>query len=165
MGPLSKWLSPPDAVAHYTRQLTDSLTKGEHTTYVSEDDKVDGYVSFDVGAVPPSDEDPVTNDVYALRRHKFGALCLARRTELMKDEHVYVGLLIVDPSTQGTGIGGKLLDIALNVAREKRVKCYLESSPVGYEFYLRRGFVDLHAPVRVVDGDMTMELPTMRYES
>lgn len=58
-----------------------------------------------------------------------------------KDPHYYVQCLGVDPDRQGKGLGGRLLDSVLTMARRDRMPTYLETSnPDNLIFYRRFGF-------------------------
>lgn len=115
---------------------------------------------------------------YLSRRKHFGDLLERYRLlnmgpdhQLSDNEHkgerrpyVYIILLVISPHHQGTGAGGALMAEALRVADERDMDAYLESSSAGYEFYKRRGFVDMQKDVVIVcpdDGVVIETLPTM----
>lgn len=55
----------------------------------------------------------------------------------------YVGLMAVLPSRQSKGLGRKLLDAALDIARSRRAGLVmLDASDAGVPLYLKAGFVD-----------------------
>ena len=54
------------------------------------------------------------------------------------------------PQIRGTGLSHKLMDIALNYAKQYYKKCYLETLPnmIGAQkFYEKHGFIRIHEPV------------------
>ena len=92
------------------------------------------------------------------RQRKFHALhetFATKQRELLETvrDYVYVELLCVDPATHGSGVGGQLLQVALNLAKQKNLPCYLESSAMGFNFYLNRGFKDMKQGTEIKDGD------------
>ncbi len=59
----------------------------------------------------------------------------------MPRPHWYLWSIGVDPSCQGRGIGGALLDAVLTRADAEKLPCYLETeSEANVRFYTRRGF-------------------------
>lgn len=64
---------------------------------------------------------------------------------------VHIHLLTVSPGYQGRGIGQKLLHFAKQVSETENIPIYLESSAVGYPFYMREGFIDLKNSMDVWD--------------
>ena len=54
------------------------------------------------------------------------------------------------PEIRGTGLSHKLMDIALNYAKQYYKKCYLETLPnmiVAQKFYEKHGFIRIYEPV------------------
>lgn len=52
-------------------------------------------------------------------------------------------LLQTDPKFQGRGAGGMLIKWGLDIADERHVPAYLESSPVAHKLYQKHGFQDI----------------------
>lgn len=62
--------------------------------------------------------------------------------ECVKQEHWYLFMLVVDPSCQGKGLGGHLLQPVLTKADDQGLPCYLETTnPRTIPFYERQGFL------------------------
>jgi ribosomal protein S18 acetylase RimI-like enzyme len=62
--------------------------------------------------------------------------------EGLSQAHWYLFLLAVDPSCQGQGLGGRLLQPVLTRADNQRQPCYLETTnPRTIPFYERHGFM------------------------
>ena len=60
---------------------------------------------------------------------------------VIKRPHWYLWVLGVDPSSQGQGIGGKLIEPVLARSDDEGVPCYLETQlERNVAFYERRGF-------------------------
>ena len=65
--------------------------------------------------------------------------------QLMPQPHWYLWALGVDPSYQGQGIGGDLLQPGMARAQEAGIPCYLETETEGnVAFYRKQGFEVLH---------------------
>ncbi|CCG83795.1 protein of unknown function [Taphrina deformans PYCC 5710] len=78
------------------------------------------------------------------------------------DRFVYLKLLIVDPASQGQGVGARLLQHCQDLARRLDVPLYLESSQRGYPFYKKVGFSDFGDPCVISYEGRTLEtLPTV----
>ncbi len=61
--------------------------------------------------------------------------------DVIKKPHWYLWVLGVDPSYQGQGIGGKLIEPVLARSDEEGVPCYLEAmTERNVAFYKKRGF-------------------------
>lgn len=75
--------------------------------------------------------------------------------------YVYLSVLAVGPSAQGSGTGGKLLQLSLDLAQELGVPCYLESTDAGYRFYLKKGFKDTGVDIYVDDDDKRIWTPRL----
>lgn len=74
----------------------------------------------------------------------------------MPPRHWYLPVIGVDPSRQGQGIGGKLLQPALARADADRLPCYLENTKEkNLPFYSRHGF-DVVLETNVPDGGPTI---------
>jgi len=64
-----------------------------------------------------------------------------RHKRLMTGPHWYLWALAVEPTYQGQGIGGRLIEPVLTRADERGVPCYLETQlERNVAFYKRRGF-------------------------
>jgi ribosomal protein S18 acetylase RimI-like enzyme len=71
----------------------------------------------------------------------------------MKEPHWYLPILGVDPSRQGTGVGGALLRAGFARAGERRLPCYLDTAkPSNVSFYERHGFKVLTQGVEPVSA-------------
>ena len=70
----------------------------------------------------------------------------------MPPRHWYLPLIGVDPSRQGKGLGGDLMQVALARADADRVPCYLENTKErNLPFYTKHGFeviVEINVPSR-----------------
>lgn len=58
------------------------------------------------------------------------------------------------PEIRGTGLSHKLMDIALNYAKQYYKKCYLETLPnmiAAQKFYEKHGFIRIYEPVIKTD--------------
>lgn len=75
------------------------------------------------------------------RFNEFDKFTLETHKRIMKDNHLYIILLGVDPSKQGQGYGRKLMLPVLKVAEEKGQSCYLEThGEKNVSFYNKLGF-------------------------
>jgi GNAT superfamily N-acetyltransferase len=71
----------------------------------------------------------------------------------MKEPHWYLPILGVDPSRQGTGVGGALLRVGFARADGGRLPCYLDTAqPRNVSFYERHGFKVLTQGVEPVSA-------------
>lgn len=71
----------------------------------------------------------------------------------MKEPHWYLPILGVEPSHQGNGIGGALLQTVLARADEDRLPCYLDTAqPRNVALYRRHGFEVLIHGVEPISG-------------
>ncbi|MBP1927183.1 GNAT superfamily N-acetyltransferase [Sedimentibacter acidaminivorans] len=73
-----------------------------------------------------------------------------------KDDIGYLGLLMVDESIQGNGVGKNILTNIFKVARDKQFKiielaCY-ETNKKGFEFWSKMGFFEVGKSERETDG-------------
>lgn len=69
-----------------------------------------------------------------------GAVVAVARV-LFKPEHAKIGRVAIARSHRGLGLGARLIDFAVEVAREKgETRCYLESQADKIGFYTRLGF-------------------------
>ena len=69
----------------------------------------------------------------------------ALHRQLMPKPHWYLWALGVDPTHQGQGVGGSLLEPTLAQAQESGNPCYLETQTEGnVAFYRKQGFVLFH---------------------
>ncbi len=57
-----------------------------------------------------------------------------------KEPHFYLALLGTVPCKQGKGVGSNMLNLVLNVCRDRKIPAYLESNDYAYQFYRRHGF-------------------------
>jgi len=72
--------------------------------------------------------------------------------ECIKQDHWYLLMLVVDPSCQGKGLGGRLLQPVLTRADCQGLPCYLETTnPRTIPFYERQGFLVVRS-IEVVQG-------------
>jgi len=71
--------------------------------------------------------------------------------EEMKTKHWFLPLLGVDPSHQGTGLGGKLIQPVLSRAADEGLPCYLATfQPRNVSFYKKQGFAVINEGVEPV---------------
>jgi GNAT superfamily N-acetyltransferase len=67
-------------------------------------------------------------------------------------EHWYLFLLGIDPSRQGQGVGGTIIQPVLERADKDRLPCYLETTKErNLDFYGKHGF-DVVVDDRINDG-------------
>ena len=71
-----------------------------------------------------------------------------------RDSHWYLEAMGVDPAHQRRGLGGQLIEPALEIADRDQVECYLETArPENVDYYARYGFVVENRSLQVVpDG-------------
>ena len=75
------------------------------------------------------------------RFNEFDSFTLEIHKRKMKDNHLYIILIGVNPSKQGEGYGKRLLQSVLKVAQEKGQSCYLEThGEKNVSFYSKLGF-------------------------
>ncbi|HEX4129142.1 MAG TPA: GNAT family N-acetyltransferase [Pirellulales bacterium] len=80
----------------------------------------------------------------------------ALRKRLQPTPHMYLALLAVAPRSQGTGVGGQLLESVLKQLDESATPFYLEThNPRNVPFYERHGFALLGQWPSPVDGIST----------
>lgn len=73
--------------------------------------------------------------------NEFDRFTLETHKRIIKDNHIYIILIGVDPSKQGQGHGKKLMQYVLKVAEEKGQSCYLEThGEKNVSFYNQLGF-------------------------
>ncbi len=91
-----------------------------------------------VGVFPP-----LRAGLKALARfQRFAGFTANVHRECVKQEHWYLIMLVVDPSCQGKGLGGHLLQPVLTKADDQGLPCYLETTnPRTIPFYERHGFL------------------------
>lgn len=70
--------------------------------------------------------------------------------------NLYIALLCVSPVAQGRGIGGTLLRHVLNIAENKHLPIFLDSSPAGLGMYLQMGFEEV-GTIEIKDGDRVID--------
>lgn len=59
--------------------------------------------------------------------------------------HVNLGLLAVDPASQGQGIGSRLLRAGLAICDAEGLPCYLDTGENNLAFYQKHGFQIVHS--------------------
>ncbi len=73
--------------------------------------------------------------------NEFDRFTLETHKRIIKDNHIYIILIGVDPSKQGQGYGQKLMQYVLKIAEEKGQSCYLEThGEKNVSFYKQLGF-------------------------
>lgn len=94
---------------------------------------------------------PADSDGPAARLRAVGEALAARHP--VDEPHLYLAVMGVVATRRGRGIGTALLRNRLVRADRDRIGTYLEaSSPRSRALYLRHGFADLGAPVRLADA-------------
>src|SRR5262249_61768701 len=85
---------------------------------------------------------PAFSRMLGVRRFQRGMMVFARlQKEHQEGPHYYLGVLGVDPSCQGRGLGSTLITAGLELADRAGVGAYLETSnPRNLPFYRRHGF-------------------------
>jgi ribosomal protein S18 acetylase RimI-like enzyme len=87
------------------------------------------------------------------RAAPLGDLLRERHDRDMQEPHWYLPILGVDPSHQGTGVGGALLRAVIARAAEDLLPCYLDTAqPKNVAFYRRHGFEVLTHGVEPISG-------------
>lgn len=75
------------------------------------------------------------------RFNEFDRFTLETHKRIIKENHLYIILIGVDPSKQGQGHGKKMMQHVLKVAKEKGQSCYLEThGEKNVSFYNKLGF-------------------------
>ncbi|SDC96134.1 GNAT family N-acetyltransferase [Glycomyces harbinensis] len=95
-------------------------------------------------------QEAAPEDPALARLHALGAALAPRHPA---GPHLYLAVMGVAASRQGSGLGTSLMRHRLDQADRDGVGTYLEaSSPRSRAFYLRHGFADLGEPVRLADA-------------
>ncbi len=134
----------------FLRSVRYSLARGE--PYVAEDAGLAGVALW----MPPQatwrtpeeereygfDQLPAIFGSKAFARYRrLGELLAGLHERDMKEAHWYLPTLGVEPTRQGTGVGGALLRQGCARADEERLPCYLDTAqPRNVPFYERHGF-------------------------
>jgi GNAT superfamily N-acetyltransferase len=88
-----------------------------------------------------------------------GLACMA-----FKETHAYIHSLYLTPVVLGQGYGRRLMNIMLDLAKERGMHhVALESTLTAHDFYLRTGFVDSGPLRRVVIGGYPVTALPMIY--
>lgn len=75
------------------------------------------------------------------RFNEFDSFTLKTHKRIMKENHIYIILLGVNPDWQGQGYGRKLMQPVLELAKERGLSCYLEThGEKNVAFYNKLGF-------------------------
>ena len=67
----------------------------------------------------------------------------AQKTWVAGKEYIHFNTLVVDPSAQGRGVGTALVRWVRDKADEEGIYCWLKSSQVAHDMYLKAGFKDV----------------------
>ena len=187
--PIAAWLGHNglERIDFYAARVRRNLITSEDTSYVAvADGKVVGYINYKIVGESVKTwlqwfesllldlEDSLwdlqyyikadPDAIFKARRAAFDKFLTSARQERMghRERYVYISLLVIDPDAQGTGVGGKLLQMALDDALKRGIPTFLESSVRGHQFYLKRGFKDMQNDIVVKDGDKVLErLPAL----
>eukprot|EP00941_MAST-03F_sp_MAST-3F-sp1_P000420 g420.t1 len=86
--------------------------------------------------------------------------CLARLHKHIKEPHVYVWMIGVEPGAQKKGIGTKMMEAINEFADRENLICYLEScGDKNKKFYEKLGFQVEHEDKLVTKKNETLEIP------
>lgn len=160
--PIVGWLSTPTTYARGGTKAFDALLK---TTYVPKAEvyATDGTRGVVIWVAPDTWKAPVTDALRLLPAYLAMSgrrlprvlkvvTALERHHDEIAEPHWYIPFIGVDPSAQGTGLGGALLQHVLAKADADGRPTYLEaSSPRNQLLYHRHGF-DVLGEVRVQDS-------------
>ena len=148
--PFIRWLLPDDE--HYARVGKDFFRVGVDRDLAQGEVFTNDARSGAALWLPPGSPSPGLRKQLVLGWGLFRAIGASRlpRTAAAvtefekarpKQPHWYLTILGTDPSLQGRGIGGALIDPILRRCDETRVAAYLESSnPANVSYYERFGF-------------------------